>query len=71
MTELPSTPYNIDGVPQTLSATSDETTVESNNISPSITVALHDIEENKKVHNLEKSGKSIYPSWIEGYVLIA
>jgi hypothetical protein len=59
MTELPSTPFNIDGVPQTLSATSDEATVKSNNISPSITVALHDndnIEGNKKVHNLEKRG---------------
>ena len=64
MTELPSTPYNIDGVPF------DQTTIESSNTtSLIIMVALHDIE-----HNLEESdifGKSIYPSSIDGYVLIA
>jgi ABC-type uncharacterized transport system substrate-binding protein len=53
-------------VPQTISTTSDQT-IESSNTSPIITVAPHDIEGNKKVHNLEESGKSIYPSWIEGY----
>jgi hypothetical protein len=57
MMELLLTPYNIDGVLQTISTTSDQTLVESSNISPSIMVALHDIEGNKKVHNLEENSK--------------
>jgi hypothetical protein len=65
-TELPSTPQN-----PTLCASSLLTPPLIESI---VTVALHDIDLSKEVHYSEESGifgKSIYPSWIEGYMLIA